>query len=325
MSLLSMRSRVIQLSVLAGLVATGGCKKTDSNATSAGSASAPAEAGDSQVLATKINVYVACLNNMNPAVSQVRQTYLNWAENGPTLDRADAGIGSVTRESTYGYECFKKPPGLDAAASLPPKLDELDQAGATYRVALLAVIDVTQKANLYYEHKDYKDDKLARGKELHGQLLDAFAKFDAATRALEAAMEKIQDRTDVEELAALEKTDGKKAHWQQKNLMRSAVLLVRSAAGGEPVDPAKLAPVGDAYTKAFNEMKAWTDANKAEADKNVSWGNFVREADELLTQLKEMNRAFRDQTKLPPSGDGSVHKLIDKYNSLVTHSNDLWR
>jgi hypothetical protein len=320
---MSFNARVM-IAVL-GLALASGCKK-DADPGAAGSAASPDGAAAKQALIAKINIYVACLNNMNPVVHDSLKGYLAWAdaEAGPALDKASGGINAVGRETTYGYECFKRDGGLDTIESKGPKVDDLDKAGAAYKKALLAVMDTVGKASVYYEHKDYKDDKLANGKTMHKPLLAAFAAFDQATGDLEAVLQKIQDKMTVEDLAELEKTEGKKALWHQRDVMRSAEMFMRALSAEPNPDAAKLAPASDAYAKSFQELKDWTDKNKAEADKNVLWGTFVRESDELLTQIKELNRGFRDAKKAPERGDGSHESILGKYNQLVTQSNDLW-
>jgi ABC-type nitrate/sulfonate/bicarbonate transport system substrate-binding protein len=62
---------------------------------------------------------------------------------------------------------------------------------------------------------------------------------------------------------------------QQQNLLRNAELMLRVITADREVDVAKIAPAVDAFTKAFEEAKAWTEQNKAEADKVVSWGTLM--------------------------------------------------
>ena len=309
-------------SILIVIALATGCSKTsagDQPGATETAAGADARSG----LIAKINAYVGCLNSMNPPITDSRKRYYEWAppQKGPTMDGAGRGISAVTRETTYGYQCFKnRDQGLDHIGKLPP-VPGLDEAGAAYQKALNDVMAAMSAAAEYYDHKDYKDDKLAKGKEHHANLVDKFTKFTEATNALELALQTIQDKLGAERLVELEKTEGKKARWHQSKLMHAAEMLVRATSES---DVAKLTEAGEAYAKAFAETKAWTDANKAEADKESSWGSFVREADETLTAWKEMARVLRDNKKLPDSGDGSVDELITEYNSLVSTSNGLW-
>jgi Protein of unknown function (DUF3829) len=305
----------------------GACKGKAKEGGAAPSADQAAGAAEQQ-LTGKINILVACLNNMNPAIHSSRDRYFGWAdrEKGPSPkgDGAGQGINAVIRESTYGYECFKKDGGLDAALTAPPKLEEIDKAAVAYKAALDAVIDTTKKADAYYSHGDYKDDHMAQGLALHAPLVAAFAAFDHASHDLSAALDKLQDELAVKDLAKLEKTEGKKAHWQQQNLMRASELMLRAITAEREVDVAKIAPAVDAFTKAFDEAKAWTEQNKADADKIVSWGTLMTDADQLATAVKELHRGVRDKHKVPESGDGSVEQIISRFNSLVEMSNNLW-
>jgi len=308
--------------LVVGLIA---CSKSSGNSGGAAVEAAP-ESGAKQGLITKINAYVGCLNAMNPPIRDSFKRYYEWAtpQKGPSMDGAGRGISAVKKETTYGYQCFdNRGAGLDHIGKLPA-VPGLDEAGAVYQKALGEVMVAMSAAAEYYDHKDYKDDKLVKGKEHHTILVDKLGQFEKASSALEDAMQVIQDKLAVEHLAELEKTEGKKARWHQASLMRSADDLVRIAASGGKPDIAKVTEAGEAYAKLFAETKAWTDANKAEADKNVSWGSFVREADEVLTAWKEMARAIRDKKTLPESGDGSIDELISEYNSLVSTSNGLW-
>ena len=315
-------------SILILIALATGCSKTSAGDDPGASKSVEAASGTEAKagLIAKINAYVSCLNSMNPPIRDSRKRYYGWAppQKGPTMDGAGQGISAVTRETTYGYQCFKnRDAGLDDIGKLPP-VPGLDEAGAAYQKALNEVMAAMSAAAEYYNHKDYKDDKLVKGKEHHAILVEKFTQFEHATHGLEAAMQVIQDKLGADRIAELEKTEGKKARWHQSKLMRAADLLVRVASEGAQPDVAKLTEAGEAYAKIFAETKAWTDANKAEADKESSWGSFVREADETLTAWKEMARVLRDKKKLPDSGDGSVDELITEYNSLVGTSNGLW-
>ena len=292
------------------------------------SPTASAAAGEAAApqLITKLNIYVACLNNMNPAVRYSRERYLGWADRdkGPSLGAARQGINEISAATTYGYECFKRDGGLAAALQGEPRLAEIDAAGAVYQQALDAVMEVTQKAATYYEQGDYKDDRLAQGKTLHKALLTAFDGLDSASDGLIAALDKLQDELLVKELARLEQTEGKQALWHQQHLMRLAGLTVRQLIAADLVDERTMTPAITAFTTALADLRAWTRANQAVADKNVSWGSFVGYADELAAELKELGRGLRDHHQAPRSGAGSVEQVVASFNRLVEFANRLW-
>ena len=310
--------------LFAAALALAGCQGSSSTSSPAESAGAGAAA--EQQLTTKLNIYVACLNHVNPAVRYSRERYLGWAarDKGPVLGSAGQGVIEVSRETTYGYECFKRDGGLASALQSAPKLVEIDAAGAAYQKAIDGVMEVTKKAAAYYEHGDYKDDQLAQGKALHKPLLDGFDGFDAASHQLSAALDKLQDELAVKDLATLEKTEGKKARWHQRSLMRAAGLMVRELGAADPMELAKVTPAITSFTSAFADLQAWTAGNQAESDKVVSWSSFIGYADDLATEIKELGRGFRDHHKAPESGAGSMEQIISKFNRLVDSSNGLW-
>jgi hypothetical protein len=308
------------------VVAQGGCSKGGGRAEAAapGDKSAVSAAQHEQLI-EKINIYVACLNNLNPAVKDSRERYLKWVDpqKGPSGKGSVDGVWEVSRETTYGYECFKRNGGLDQIESKPFKVESLDKAGLAYKQAALEVMAETTKGASYYKHGDYKDDNFQKGREMHQPLMEAFAKFDHATHDLHVVMTQLQDKMAEDELAELEKTRGKKALWHHRNVMQKADLLIRAVvAGGGPTQARVEAP-GQAFTQAWTDMKAWSDQNAAEAAKNVHWSNFIRYSEEIVIQLKEMDRAFRAH-KIPKEGNGSASQFIARYNQLVNLSNMMW-
>jgi hypothetical protein len=323
---MSLTFRVWTVVLALTLASLASCKKASEASNEKPGAEPAATDKHNQELGAKLNVYVACLNNLNPAVEDSKKRYLGWAPAAGLTGKETRvdGVDEVGRETTYGYECFKRDGGLDAIESKPPKEEALDKAGAAYKAAANKVLEVTATAAKYYKHGDYKDDGFAKGKEFHKPLMDAYVQFEKASNDLHAVMQQLQDKMTVEELAELEKTQGKKALWHHRNVMQKAELLLRAVADGGAPDVSKVNAAGDSFTKAWEEMKAWSDKNADEAKKNVHWGNFQRYSEELIVQLKEMNRAVKAGSKVPKSGDGSVQQFVAKYNQLVNLSNGMW-
>src|SRR4030095_15910268 len=73
---------------------------------------------------------------------------------------------------------------------------------------------------------DYKDDKLALAIETHPKLLAAWDKFSKANAALEAQIDKVEDKLAACELAELEKTSGKQLRWHHKRMLVEAKKLL---------------------------------------------------------------------------------------------------
>ena len=71
--------------------------------------------------------------------------------------------------------------------------DVLDQASTRYVVASDRLVAVTAEAHRYYDQKDWRDDKFAKGKSMHPQLVAAYREWDSAHKALSAETQRIGD------------------------------------------------------------------------------------------------------------------------------------
>lgn len=322
-----MHSSIIASLLAVILCQAAACKtspsETKAAAGSAQSADPAAERRDQ--INGKINHYIACLNNLDPVVFNSRETYFAWADpnKGPAKGQQPR-FDDVIRESTYGYECFKKEGGLEAALGAP-KVDDLDQAGAAYKKAIEQMFAAVNPAATYYAHGGYKDDGFAKAQAMHPELVAAYASFDQARHALHGVIQTHQDQMFVDEQRELEKSDGKKARWLHRELMHQAELTIRAVTAGERPEAAAVKRATAALVKAIEAARTWTTANKAEADKNVSWNSFLSiNVDGFVIQLEELDRGLA-AGKLPEGGSkGSVHSVIEAYNNLVNNSNTLW-
>jgi hypothetical protein len=54
---------------------------------------------------------------------------------------------------------------------------------------------------------------MAKGEALHPKLMAAWAKFEAADKSLDAIITTLNDKVQLEELAAVEKAEGRQAHY----------------------------------------------------------------------------------------------------------------
>ena len=148
-----------------------------------------------------MNAYVECVNRLSERAYDSRKRYFSWAaQSGPT-GHEHIIYGTYTIYDTSG--CRKKP--------------------------------LLKEADDYYTAENYKDDKMAKGKELHPRLVAAWDAFAGADHNLREAVEVINDRRALEKLAAIEQSEGRKVHYYVEALMIHAkhVLLAEKAAQGE--------------------------------------------------------------------------------------------
>jgi hypothetical protein len=136
-------------------------------------------AGDDAVLARKLDTYIVCMNRHSDRVVASRDRYRSWVgDRGPTgREKVIYGLYEIYDPA----ECLRTIP---AVASLPPELPELHAAGAAWVEAIAQARDLIAVAYRYYDMENFKDDRMQRGKELHGPLMQVFDRFVAADRQL---------------------------------------------------------------------------------------------------------------------------------------------
>jgi hypothetical protein len=155
----------------------------------AAGASAPSS-GDDMKLAQKISAYIDCINRHSNWTLGSRERYLDWVK--------DAKRGPTGREPViYGlyplFDASSCREGIEKAARLPPAAPEIEQSAAAWIETFANLDTIVTEANTYYELENYKDDRMAKGKSMHPQLMDAFARFDGANDALYGKVVTTQD------------------------------------------------------------------------------------------------------------------------------------
>jgi hypothetical protein len=117
-------------------------------------------------------------------------------------------IHITVRVLSIGYGCGWEP--HDAA---------LEAAATAYVDAVSNLEPLLKEADDYYSAENYKDDRMAKGKELHPRLVAAWDAFAGADHNLRDAVEVNNDRRAQEKLAAIEQSEGRKAHYYVDALM----------------------------------------------------------------------------------------------------------
>ena len=137
-------------------------------------------------LSAKLEPYAGCISDTSRALDS-RTRYLAWVDEktGPTCQERCVTWG-LYKVSPPSERCEQ---GLEQARSLDPRLPELEQAGDAWLKALKRVASATEKAASYYDQKDYLDDHCAKGKQLHAELLPAFAEVERADGILRKMLE----------------------------------------------------------------------------------------------------------------------------------------
>jgi hypothetical protein len=210
------------------------------------------------------------------------------------------------------------------ANAMEPHDAALEAAATAYVDAVSKLEPLLKEADDYYSAENYKDDKMAKGKELHPRLVTAWDAFAGADHNLRDAVEVINDRRALEKLAAIEQSEGRKAHYYVDALMIYAkrVLVAEKAA----------APDVAAITQGLNDyeeaIKGAEQASGAGGDAKIG-SIFMSNAKSYLVTGKQLMRRIRDHESysagdrmIMNSGsgwmvEGSPQRLLRDYNQLI--------
>jgi hypothetical protein len=264
----------------------------------------------------KLNAYVGCINRLSERSYESRARYFSWVgKNGPTgKERIIYGTYTIYDTS----DCRKD---VEKANALEPRDAALEAAASAYAEAVGKLEPLLKEADDYYKQEDYKDDRMAKGRALHPQLVAAWDAFASADKALRGGVEAINDRRAAERLAAIEASEGRKARYHVEALMIQAKRLVRAQ------DTAK--PDLAAITQALNDYESSVKALEQLSDEAKIGSFFIGNAKSFLTTGKQLMRRIRDkvpyskgdQMMLNAGGgwmvEGSPPRLLRDYNQLI--------
>jgi serine/threonine-protein kinase len=241
-----------------------------------------------------------CIDRYSERAISSRDRYLSWcARSGPT--GRETHIYGLYDLPGDGRDCEI---AVTGAAQMPPDDAELEAMATEYSAALSALVPLVAEAERYYEQSDYRDDAMARGREMHAPLLAAFDRFAAAHTPFFDRVRQLQNRRDEEMLAALEA--------QPANQRRYLVELVRvrgariadmsyrigldSSRRYTGVEPAELTAAVDELEAAIERART-----QAQSTNDSELTEYVQGADELLGPAKELRRAVEGRTQLDPT------------------------
>jgi hypothetical protein len=279
----------------------------------------PPEAGsDAELQAAlgKSRAYVDLMNRTMRAV-QSWNRYKSWVDmrRGPT---------GRERYISYGlYSLYDVRGEIEKAAQAvaqAPAFPELDDVVRRYIQSYQALAPLIERAERYYERKDYRDDAMAEGRDLHRQMVPLAEAFLADRAELEEEMKRLRGRLNGQELAAIERREGKSAAWQIRNIMMSAREIIDVMPTNER--PVADMPAFDAaiarYSAAVREMDAFKRANPdalSIVDSQASsWLGQVRDLREKLARSRgdvrraatEANWVFNQFNMLVSSADTAL-------------------
>jgi hypothetical protein len=283
------------------------------------------------VLGQKISKYVQCYNNSSERGHSTMQRYTSWcdAEKGPT----------GKERHIYGlFQLHNLDDCTTAAKALlteEPAIPGLDEAAKGYIAALEKLEPAVKNAYEYYDQEDYKDDAMARGKELHGPLMEGFQGFVTADGAFRLQIETVNDKRQLARLEELDKDEARRLQYLHAKLLYEAKTMIRLESVGElkEVNVEELAKQIKSYSETMKQLAEYAATND-DASRNAGVDSFyLGKAKKFQKASKELMRRARDNKPYKthekrqigtPSGwmvRGSPDKAIREYNDLVDRAN----
>jgi hypothetical protein len=314
--------KVIQQLKKAGEAAT---QAASAAATAAGAAGATPEEQKDAELAEKLQGYIECLNGASRDATRSKNNYLRQvdADKGPTPKLSSVYVSEITTEY-----CVK---ALDKVQPLKPDLPEIQTAATEYKTALEAVAPLAKTLHQYYDRKDFKDDKFAKGQELHPKFMAALTAFEKANKTLDERVTGLNEQVGQRHLARLKDKPERKLEYLIEKSVDDAKKLVKlvDIESIDKLDANGYSAALTAYEASYTEFDTYATAHKAEADKVTMLSIFKSAAEDYLKAGKELMRRKRDnkdftkESGSPEHIDGHPAKVVNEFNQLVDRSNSL--
>jgi hypothetical protein len=281
-------------------------------------------AGDDAVLARKLDTYIACMNRHSERVIASRDRYRSWVgDRGPTgRERVVYGLYEIYDPA----ECLRT---IAAAAAAPPDLPELHAAGAAWVEAIAQVRDQVAVAYRYYDMENYKDDRMQRGKALHGPLTQAFDRFVAADRQLSEQVRRHAEALQTRQLERLAANPERRTDYLLLASMRHARAALNLAR-----------PSGDRsfQREAFDAELARFETLLDELEHQSAlqhpvgrsaMSGYLRNSRDFLRTGKTLSRMHRDRKRhdtffLPDNPElveGHPGRMLHEFNRMVSEYN----
>jgi hypothetical protein len=330
-------SRALSLACIAlALSTSAGCKQivkriigdaVDKSLASGASAAASADSDDEGD--GKLDAYIECYNRANEPVHHSERLYNSWVDEKKGVTGKETSVNGTLEIGEYVMKTCRESIPKGKKAGAPDA--ELDKAAAAYLAALEAVEVKNNAAHSYYDRKDYKDDKFAKGKEMHAPLIAAFEAFDAASTKFGDLIDVRNDKRMDAELAAAEKHGGKNLHWHKMIASKKSKDLLHLM-GDESFDVVKAETMVKDITAHLDATTKYAADHKAEEP--MMWSMYASALKGFVDSAKARMRHFRDKEQWttgermlmernPEMVDASSAKLSKQYNELVERGNGL--
>ena len=279
------------------------------------------------------NAYVAgCVNGLSPSVFRFAEQYLAWAP--PTAAMLDDAL-SVSNVTRFEH-CDSAIEAAEGSA------EPVDAAALAYGAAKEDLLEVLSEVETYYNRGDYKDDRLARGIEMHESLVALLEAFDLADDGLRAALD---DAGAEEQALALEEAISGNADFPTLvEASRAAAEDAFEALEDEDgrlilavehprIDKDEFAARLQSFRSIWDEVRAQEAVEDADGI-YFGWSSFVSAGESLVAAMSDLDRRLERPEPFTAEElealtepfsriEGSPQGILDAYNDFVDAGNGL--
>jgi hypothetical protein len=278
----------------------------------------------------KMHAYIECFNGVNGRAHDSMNYYARWIKDpkkGPTGKET-----SVYGPHELSESDVKKCADLGTWAKKTPALGTLDDAATRYSSVITSLAPKLTEAHKYYDRKDYKDDKFAKGIAMHGPLWSAFEAFDKVSDEFSDGIDKHNAVRLDAEIRRVEATQGKKLYWHKAMAGRKSRELLHLMEK-DTFDAKEAERLVTDFTSHVDATLTYAKSNQKEQP--IMWSMYESALKEFLDAAKERMRRVRDKTPHSSSDQtlinmgmgwqvsGSASKMSRKYNDMVTRGNGM--
>lgn len=269
------------------------------------------------------NEVIDVFNDVQSDVREWRNKYAEYIdlEKGPAENLLKSNIQDYLwpfLDSDMGSLDRKLKPIAEKAAG---SKDALYQTSAAYIQSVQKLGETMRTAREYYRDGKYKEDRLAKGKELHPQVVKAFEAYFEAEKALETILDKMEQ----EELVTLLEKSKDKYPFQYKalSLQKTAKEMLNAADfSGGVVDTAKLKAAAVVFEGSAKELQALLDKlpnDPAKSTHKINVESYLRQCGEFLSATRKLNRELASPHKEKYYRDQVREAFLNNYNSLTNY------
>ncbi|MCB1214997.1 MAG: YiiG family protein [Deltaproteobacteria bacterium] len=284
---------------------------------------------DSPQFTRKYNQYISFINHTHSSVYRSYENYFRWADRdkGP---QADQRIGNV---SPFSWQ----PKSFEDYLNQEPSFGLLDEKAKILSEKTTKAHELLKEADNYYSRQDYKDDNLAKGKQLHTQLVQSLEEYETAYTAMRNEFDKLEAEVLAKQYADFQEQGYHIRYNMMKNLDAAESLShVVGELDGEDLKKIDLS----AYDQAFQAFRESLEAiekyakDDAQIKKEFSSpvaksmldsysnyaSNFIKNARRLKERIEKNDFNYGPAHPTIAAG-GSPKALENSYRELVKYNN----